>query len=208
MNQEELYKKMNHARAQEETIRKQMDEAEAIDKEVADDPILSLEEVTRQMATGMIQYPEQNIRIRAVSFFDKHLCMPIPVDYLDRHTTEENLAVLVNDALGISLSLQYTVSEKKDVTFEQVKSGTIGQFKAAGVYLELLEEGWVEDENAPLYFMSYRMPMAGKIMYQLMFYAINQLDGTMIIGNYNCFYKDVKVWQNIMKATMSYIDFR
>lgn len=201
---EEMLLKKRH---EEELVRKELKAAEKKDKEIKENPILSLEEVIEQMGTGMIRYPDAPIRIRLVHFFGQRLSMPIPIDYLKRHTTEKDLVVLVNDAMGISLSIQLTTSEKKDVTFEKVKRGMVGQLKAAGIYIELLEEGEVEDEIAPTYFMTYRMPMAQGVMYHVVFYAINKIDGSMIIGDYNCFYKDVEKWENIMKATISYLDF-
>lgn len=134
--------------------------------------------------------------------------MPLPLDYLNRHTTQEELAVLVNDTMGISLTLQLTKSLKKDVTREEVKRGMLGQYKAAGIYIELLEEGDVEDEAAPTHFITFRMPMAKGVMYHMVFYTINKTDGAMVIGDYNCFYKDIEKWENIIKATVSYMDFK
>ena len=84
----------------------------------------------------------------------------------------------------------------------------LGQYKAAGIYIELLEEGDVEDEAAPTHFITFRMPMAKGVMYHMVFYTINKTDGAMVIGDYNCFYKDIEKWENIIKATVSYMDFK
>lgn len=195
------------AKYEEECIKKELKEAEEKDKKIKEQPILSLEEVTEQMGKGMIYYPDAPMRIRLIHFFDHRLSIPLPVDYLNRHTTEKDYVVLINDIMGISLSIQLTTSQKRDVSFEEVKAGMIGQLKGAGIYVELMEEGMVEDEVAPTYFITYRMPMAQGIMYHVVFYAINKIDGAMIIGDYNCFYKDVDKWENIMKATISYLDF-
>ena len=159
-------------------------------------------------AAGIVHYPDMPIRFRVVRFFGGRLSMPLPLDYLNRHTTQEELAVLVNDTMGISLTLQLTKSLKKDVTREEVKRGMLGQYKAAGIYIELLEEGDVEDEAAPTHFITFRMPMAKGVMYHMVFYTINKTDGAMVIGDYNCFYKDIEKWENIIKATVSYMDFK
>lgn len=206
MNQK-LEEMLVKAKYEEENIVKALKEAEEKDKKVKEQPVLSLEEVTEQMGNGMIQYPDGPIRIRLVYFFDRRLSIPLPIDYLSRHTTEKECVVLVNDAMGISLTIQFTTSQKKNVTFQEVKTGMIGQMKAAGIYIELLEEGKVEDETAPVYFITYRMPMAQGVMYHMVFYAINKADGAMIIGDYNCFYKDIEKWENIIKATITYLDF-
>lgn len=207
MNKNTIEEMLLKAKHEEEMVKKALKEAEEKDKQLKEQPLLSLEEVTEQMGSGMIHYPDAPIRIRLVRFFENRLSLPVPVDYLNRHTTEKDYVVLVNDAMGISLTIQFTTSQKKNVTFEEVKKGMIGQFKGAGIYVELLEEGHVEDDTAPTHFITYRMPMAQGVMYHVVFYAINKNDGAMIIGDYNCFYKDVDKWENLMKATISYLDF-
>lgn len=204
----DLEEKLLKKRYESESLQDALADAEQKDEELKTDSGLPLEEVVRQMGTGMVYFPDAPVRFRVVQFFNKRLSLVLPVDYLNRHTTQDNLAVLVNDAMGISLSIQFTTSRKKNITLEEVKKGLIGQLKAAGIYIELIEDGEVEDETAPLHFITYRMPMAQGVMYHLVFYAINQNDGAMIIGDYNCFYKDIAKWENIMKATMSYLDFK
>lgn len=191
-----------------EKIKKELEEAAEKDRQLQENPPLSVEEVIKQMATGMVHYEDAPIRFRLVQFFHKRLSMPIPIDYLNRHTTEEEVVVLVNDAMGISLTLQYTTTEKKEVTLEEVKQGMLSQFLAAGIYIEILEEGEIEDEIAPTYFITYRMPLAQGVMYHMVFYSINKSDSSMVIGDYNCFYKDIDKWENIMKATISFMDFK
>lgn len=163
----ELLKK----RHEQELLKEALRDAQEKDRKLAEEPILSLEEVTEQMAAGIVHYPDMPIRFRVVRFFGGRLSMPLPLDYLNRHTTQEELAVLVNDTMGISLTLQLTKSLKKDVTREEVKRGMLGQYKAAGIYIELLEEGDVEDEAAPTHFITFRMPMAKGVMYHMVFYT-------------------------------------
>ena len=58
------------------------------------------------------------------------------------------------------------------------------------------------------YFTSMRVPVAPGVMYEMLFYSINKNNGKMLVGSYNCFYKDIEKWQNIIKATLSYLDFQ
>lgn len=204
----ELEMELNQKRHEAECIREELKRAEDADKELQKHPFISLEEVTEQMANGMVRFEDGPIRFRAVQFFEKRLSMPIPIDYLTVYTNEKDMIVLINDNIGISLSLQFTISEKKNVTFQEVKKGMVGQLKAAGIYIELLEEGEVEDDIAPVYFITYRMPTSRGVMFHMVFYAINKKNAAMIIGNYNCFYKDIEKWENIIKATISYLDFQ
>ncbi len=204
---QELEIEFNKKRHEAEVIREELRKAQEAEEALHKNPPLSLEAVTEQMANGMVTFEDAPIRFRVVQFFEKRLSMPIPIDYLNAYTKEKDIAVLINDNIGISLSLQFTISEKKNVTFQEVRKGLIGQLKAAGIYIELLEEGEVEDEIAPTYFITYRMPTSRGVMYHMVFYSIHKKDGAMIIGNYNCFYKDIDKWENIIKATISYLDF-
>ena len=72
----------------------------------------------------------------------------------------------------------------------------------------MIEEGEVEDPVAPVYFTSMRVPGAPGVMYEMLFYSINKNNRKMLVGSYNCFYKDIVNWQNIIKATLSYLDFQ
>lgn len=191
-----------------EAVKAALKEAEELEKELKEHPPLSLEEVTAQMADGMVHYPDGPIRFALVRFFDGRLSMPIPFDYLNRHTTEENLVILVNDAMGISLTMQLAKAEKESLTLEEVKNNMKAQLSAAGIYIEILEEGEVEDYNAPTCFLTYRMPIDQGVMFHLMFYIVHKGDKSMVIGDYNCFYKDIAKWENIIKATVSYMDFQ
>ena len=69
------------------------------------------------------------------------------------------------------------------------------------------EKGKVEDEKAPVHFITYRMTTARGVMFQMVFYAIHKEHKGMVIGNYNCFYKDLPIWENVIKATVSYFTF-
>lgn len=201
---EEFLLKQQH---EAELVKESLKKADEQEKENKEQPLLTLEQVTEQMGTGMIEFPDAPMRIRLGKYFDDRVAIPIPIDYLKEYSNQDGVITLLNDVLGISLTLQYTKTTDPGVTFESVKKGLLGQMKGAGIYIEMLEDGLVEDDIAPTYFMTYRMPTARGVLYQMLFYSINRKDNAMIIGNYNCFYKDLKVWENVIKATVSYFTF-
>lgn len=201
----ELEEMLVRQQYQIELLQESLKKADEQEKENRENPLLTLEEVTEQMGTGMINFPNVPMRIRLAKYFDDRLAIPIPIDYLKEYSQQDGVVTLLNDAIGISLTLQQTVSTDATVTFEQVKTGVLNQMRAAGIYIELLEEGTVEDENAPIHFITYRMPTARGVLYQMAFYAIHKEHKGMIIGNYNCFYKDLAIWENVIKATISYM---
>lgn len=204
-NKRELEEMLIRQQYQTELLQESLKKADEQEKENRENPLLSLEEVTEQMGTGMIAFPNAPMRIRLAKYFDDRLAIPIPIDYLKEYSQQDGVVTLLNDTIGISLTLQHTVSTDAKVTFEQVKTGIINQMRAAGIYIELLEEGTVEDEKAPIHFITYRMPTARGVLYQMAFYAIHKEHKGMIIGNYNCFYKDLAIWENVIKATISYM---
>ena len=187
-------KQLARQQYEQEKITKELQEAR--EKEEKKQESLPLEEVVSQMGSGMIHFPDGPMRFRAVQFFQNAVSLPVPIDYLQVQSQDQGVVSLVNDVMGISLILQYTTSENKDVTFEKVKKGVYGQFRGAGIYAEMIEEGEVED------------PVAPGVMYEMLFYSINKNNGKMLVGSYNCFYKDIEKWQNIIKATLSYLDFQ
>lgn len=199
-------KQLARQQYEQEKITKELQEAR--EKEEKKQESLPLEEVVSQMGSGMIHFPDGPMRFWAVQFFQNAVSLPVPIDYLQVQSQDQGVVSLVNDVMGISLILQYTTSENKDVTFEKVKKGVYGQFRGAGIYAEMIEEGEVEDPVAPVYFTSMRVPVAPGVMYEMLFYSINKNNGKMLVGSYNCFYKDIEKWQNIIKATLSYLDFQ
>lgn len=201
---EDMILKQQH---EEEVVKESLRKAEEQEKKNKETPLLTLEEVTEQMGSGMIHFPDAPMRIRLGEYFDGKVAIPIPIDYLKEYTMEDDLVSLLNDIMGISLTLQYTTSTDSSVTFQSVKKNLLKQMKAAGIYIELLEEGKVDDEFAPTYFITYRMPTARGVLFQMVFYSIHKKTNGMIIGNYNCFYKDLPIWENVIKATISYFTF-
>lgn len=201
---EELLLRQQH---ETELLKESLKKADEQEKENQKNPLLPLEEVIQQMGTGMISFPDAPMRIRLGRYFDDHVAIPIPIDYLKEYSNENGVVTLLNDAMGISLTLQYTISKDDTVSFKSVKTGLVNQMKASGIYIELLEEGTVEDEKAPVHFITYRMPTARGVMFQMVFYAIHKEHKGMVIGNYNCFYKDLPIWENVIKATVSYFTF-
>lgn len=203
-NIDEILAKRQH---EIEKINRELDEARAKEEETKENPPLAFDEVVKQMGTGRINYRDKVIKFRAVQLFHNSVSLPIPIEYLKVNSQDEEVVSFLNNDKGISLTIQFTKSERKHVTFEQVKNGMDAQFKNAGIYAEMIEEGKVEDDVAPLYFIAQRIPLAPGVMYQMTFYAINKINAKMIIGSYNCFYKDLDVWGNIIKATLTYLDF-
>ena len=70
----------------------------------------------------MIHFPDGPMRVRAVQSFQNAVSLPVPIDQLQVQSQDQGVVSLVNDVMGISLILQYTTSENKDVTFEKVKT--------------------------------------------------------------------------------------
>ncbi len=205
MDFKELEEKIAKTRDEEKILRKALQEA---DRGFIQPSFLPLKEVKKQMGQGTIYYSEEMIRIREVSFFQRHVRIPLPIDYLRVHTKKKHLTVLVNEILGLSLTMQFSVTEKKNISLEEVKAGILEQLKTTGIYIELLEEGMIQKTASPLHFLSYRLVIGENDMYHLVFYTVHQQNGSMLVGDYNCLYEDVPKWKNIMKATMSYLIFQ
>lgn len=55
-------------RHEQELLKEALRDAREKDKKLAEKPLLSLEEVTEQMASGIVRYPDMPIRFRVVKF--------------------------------------------------------------------------------------------------------------------------------------------
>ncbi|MDE6314775.1 MAG: hypothetical protein K2M46_14375, partial [Lachnospiraceae bacterium] len=112
MNFKRLEEKISKIRDEEKILGKELQEA---DGGFIQPSFLPLKEVKKQMGQGTIYYPKEVIRIREVSFFQQHVYIPLPIDYLRVHIKKKDLTVLVNEILGLSLTMQFSVTEKKNI---------------------------------------------------------------------------------------------
>lgn len=164
-----------------------------------------LEEVIEEIKNGKVNIKDYNIRFQRKEYLQGKVAIDIPIDYLVEKVNDDNNIVLVNDNLGISLIINYSNYSVKKQSFQQFKKGMETEFKKNEMYLEWLEEGSYKSGNKKLFYGTYKTPTGKGDTYNSIFY-VEEKNG-IVVGNYNCFYKNIDIWAPIIKGTISLIKF-
>ncbi|WP_315069734.1 hypothetical protein [uncultured Clostridium sp.] len=161
---------------------------------------VNLEEVINQMKAGVVTLEERNFKFKKISFLDGKIELPIPLAFFEEKINNASNITLINDLYGISFNCAYVMEGAVKQTFKQFKEGMEKGFKEMNLYLEWLEEGEIGEKSSKVFYGTYKTPTSKGDMYNLIFYR--EHNGTLIIGNYNCFYKDIEIWEYLIKASI------
>lgn len=187
-----MQQKIEEARILEEESHKQ--------EKSQDEGISAVEDMINQISEGTVRKNGNTFVFRKKTYLNGKLEIPVPLNYFEERLNEENNFVLVNDLHGVSLNGTYITENVKKQKFSEFKEGMKQGFKAMKIYAEWLEEGsFGKEENEKVYYASYKTPTAKGELYNFLFYR--QYKKTMMIGNYNCFYKEIDIWEPIIKAS-------
>lgn len=159
-----------------------------------------LEEVIEQIKAGDLSLEGHSFTFRREKFLGGKIELPIPLGYFEEKVNTKLGVTLVNDFYGVSFNGTYIEKGGKKQSFEQFKKGMEKGFRDMELYLEWIEEGCLGEGSNKIYYGSYKTPTGKGDLYNFIFYR--EKKGSLIIGNYNCFYKDIKTWEFIIKASI------
>lgn len=185
----------------------EQEEKENLKKEIKEEKEKkTLEEVIQEMQEGVVSFEENRFRFKNQKYLNGKIEIPIPENFFEeRGKTATNIGLL-NDLYGISFTATYVDKGAKKQSFKQFKEGMERQFKTGGLYLEWLEEGELDKGKAKVPYAIYKTPTGKGDTYNLLFFRENK--GTLIIGNYNCFYKDIEIWELLIKASINLMNIK
>lgn len=186
--------------------RRKAKENEKVQDEIDTIEEVSLEDTITQMKNGSVKVGEKDLKFTKNKYLNGKVQVFLPDEYLKQQHNSLNGAVFVNELTGVSFTLNYMQNPGKKQNFQQFKLGMQQGFKQQmGLYMEWLEE---DDEvkigDITVYYGIYKAPTGKGNTYNLIFYI--QKGKSLILGNYNCFEKDIKDWIMIMKATVHLIE--
>ncbi|OOM76182.1 hypothetical protein CLPUN_27950 [Clostridium puniceum] len=187
--------KMQQRMEKEEGLKKELDE----DNHNADEEEITLKEVINQIKSGVLHINNTNFKFQNRVLIKGKLEIPMPAGYFEEKVNTNKNVTLVNDLDGLSFTLTYIDKGAQKQSFAKFKRGMENNFKDMELYLEWIEEGEVGDGASKMYYGTYKTPTGKGPIYNLVFYR--EYKGTLLIGNYNCFYKDIKIWELIIKAS-------
>jgi hypothetical protein len=160
---------------------------------------ITLEDVIEQIKKGSLSINNTNFKFVKKTLLGGKLEMPMPLAYFEEKTNTNINATLINDLHGVSFTLAYVDKGAQKQGFAKFKKGMEKNYKDMGFYLEWIEEGEIGQGNSKIYYGTFNTPTVRGVIYNLIFYR--EYKGTLIIGNYNCFDKDIKTWELIIKAS-------
>lgn len=186
-------------------MQQRIEKEEALNKESSKDnhkeaeEKITLEEVIEQIKTGSLYINDTNFKFVKKIFLKGKLEIPMPLGYFEEKVNTNTNVTLVNDLNGVSFTIAYVEKGAQKQSFAKFKKGMEKNYKDMGFYLEWLEEGEVGEGAIKVYYGTYKTPTGRGPVYNIIFYR--EYKGTLIIGNYNCFYKDIATWELIIKAS-------
>lgn len=161
----------------------------------------TLEQVIEEMKEGVVTFEERSFAFKNQSYLNGKIELPIPENFFEESDrTATNIGIL-NDTYGISFTATFLEKGAIKQSFKQFKAGMERQFKTGGLYLEWLEEGELIKEKSKVCYATYKTPTGKGDTYNLIFFRENK--GSLIIGNYNCFYKNIEIWELLIKASIN-----
>jgi len=197
--------KMQQRLEKEKELNKKANEGKEENSDEKNEKI-NLEEVIEEIKTGSLTINNSNFKFANKLFLNGKLEMPMPLGYFEEKVNNKTNATLVNDFDGVSFTLTYIDKGAQKQSFAKFKKGMEKNFKDMELYLEWLEEGEVGEGSSKIYYGTYKTPTGKGPLYNLIFYR--EYKGTLLIGNYNCFYKDIETWELIIKASTMLIKIK
>ncbi|MDF2883652.1 MAG: hypothetical protein K0R54_4212 [Clostridiaceae bacterium] len=161
---------------------------------------ITLEEVIKQIKSGYLNIQNTDFKFANKVLVNRKLEIPMPLEYFDERVNTNTNTTLINDNDGISFTLAYVEKGAQKQSFAKFKKGMEKSFKDMELFLEWIEEGEVGEGISKVSYGTYMTPTGRGSVYNLIFYR--EYKGTLIIGNYNCFERDMKIWKLIMKASL------
>lgn len=159
-----------------------------------------LKKVIEEIKDGDVNLNGKKFKFKKQLFLGGKIEFPIPMAYFEERVNDSNTLVLVNDPLGISLTFSYVGKGAIEQSFDEFKAGMEKGFKDMELSLEWLESGECGKGNSKISYGTYKTPTGKGDMYNAIIYR--ERKGTLIVGNYNCFYKDLKVWEYLIKGSI------
>ncbi|MEW8956320.1 hypothetical protein [Clostridium sp.] len=159
-----------------------------------------LKRVTEEMNQGDVTLEGRKFKFVRKRFLDERIELLIPLGYFEERVNENNNLILVNEGFGLSINFTYINQGAIKQSFDDFKAGMEKQFKNMEFYLEWIESREHGEGDSKISYGTYKTPTGKGDIYNAIIYR--EKNGTSIIGNYNCFYKDLKIWEFLIKGTI------
>ena len=166
---------------------------------------ITLLDVMREMKDGEVCIDNKKIQFTEKSFLNNRITINIPIGYMEKNLNEENNVTLTNELYGLSFVANYSEFDTKIQEFNEFKKSMIQQFKNNELDMTWLDDGNLNNGEEKIPYGIYKTSTSKGDLFNIIFYKTNKK--SMLVGNYNCYYKDIKLFENIIKASIFLMKF-
>ena len=194
---EELLEQMNRLETEEETsARKAAWEREAL----------------TGIQAGELQIKGTMIEFHRESLFEAKVSIMVPntftimdpelaaFKYPSEHRPD---LIFSNESGSITLGFNHTRSQVKEDQIENFKDYLIQNLQKMQPSITILEDGIKNINEQPVGYFEFISSALDSDIYNLMFFT--ELEGRVLLGNFNCLEKDLEQWQGIAKGMLETI---
>lgn len=165
----------------------------------------TLLDVIREMKDGEVCIDNKKIQFTEKSYLNNRITINIPIGYMEENLNEENNVTLTNELYGLSFVANYSEFDTKIQEFNEFKKSMIQQFKNNELDMTWLDDGNLNNGEEKIPYGIYKTSTSKGDLFNIIFYKTNKK--SMLVGNYNCYYKDIKLFENIIKASIFLMKF-
>ncbi|WP_099190484.1 hypothetical protein [Tepidibacter mesophilus] len=166
---------------------------------------LSLEEIIECIKNEYLEIEDRKFDFKTVDYLDGKIRIPMVENYFQEVVKDSNAIALQNETEGVSFMCSYIKEKILTKTFDEFKRGMEQNFKDMELYLEWIEEGDIKKDDMVLEYGIFKTPTGKGYTYNLIFFMKDNTNTQLILGNFNCFYKDITVWENIIKGIINLV---
>lgn len=172
------------------------------DKVNEEESELTQEEVNNAINSGLLEIENKKFEFTKKTLLGGNIQIPMIEKYFELVLDTDEIFALKHEQEGVSIMFNATPLKNK-INDENFKKGMEQNFKNMELYIEWIEEGDVQVEENNIKYYTFFTPTALGMVYNLVFFY--SIKNKIIIGNFNCPNKDVKVWEKIFKGMVELI---
>ncbi|TCO68078.1 hypothetical protein [Marinisporobacter balticus] len=188
----------------------QEEENQSKDMEIKDDEKkqLSLEEVVECIEDGYLEMENRKIHFKRGIYLDGKISIPMIENYFEEVANDDKTLAFKNEIDGVSFTCSYMKENILDMSFDAFKKGMEKNFKQMDLYLEWIDEGEIKKEDIFLNYGIFKTPTAKGYIYNVIFFSKDHTNTQLILGNFNCFYKDINIWEKVIKGLIHLLEIK
>lgn len=151
----------------------------------------------------------QRYEFQEMAFFEDRLRIQIPTSFYDmpdelaqiKYPSSQRPQIIKTDNTGaINITLNLIANPITDKHIPEVKNNIKTIYKRLNPSILFFQEGVETVGEKPVGFIEFKSPALDESLYNLLFAV--ELDGSTMIGIFNCLYRDQRSWRPVARQIM------